>query len=532
MERKRWTWWVSASLVILMFALTGCQNLQGLDVSQAFQNSAAVKSGESRGSLQLELVPGDQTAFTANEKAIFNALKNVKLELTNVAMQDKQHLSVNGALTYSKGTIPFQASLDETQIVLQIEGAKQPIFFDLTDAERGSMPSPLTADMQKQIMDKAESLSPAILKFIIANAPNPSQIAVSSVSEQVYQETLSLQKLHLEIKGSELVGLLKTFLTNIIADDKGLKELIGQLYDVLAPIIKEEMKRSATENEFASPFPDLMMAYLDNKTLAVEFVYTTIQQGLQKVLKDWNQNVESSLSSIRDDQVKAFLSDKTVLKTDLFIDGDKQIRKVNAELSFPIADAKSGISAVKLTFVNETWNVNKPVKAASIAITDDALDLSEAPFYGSAILNYFKKDSQAYSLLRNDLQVAKEDIHLLMSTNDDADEYSFYDASHPFINEDNISMLPVRFLSERLGATVKWDDTAKQIIVKDDLTEKTIVFTLNSKSAQVNGTTVALESAAILKNGSTFVPLRFIAEQMGCKIVFDDQTQSVNLTRQ
>ncbi|MEC0225952.1 copper amine oxidase N-terminal domain-containing protein [Paenibacillus alba] len=531
MQKKKLTWWIAATLVLMLFALTGCQTIQGLDVTQAIQNNALVQSAESKGSLRLELVPNHTSALTAGDKAILEVLKDVKLELNNVSMQDKRIISVDGALTYSKGSIPFQASLNETKFALQIEGAKKQIFFDLAKAQGGSFPTELTSSVQKQLMDTRDVLAPALTKFIITNAPNPKQISVSSVSEQVYSETLSLQKLHVEIKGSDLVQLLKEFLTSILADEKGMKELLGQLYDVLVPIIKEQMKASDEDedDEFSSPFPDLMRAYLDNKTLAVEFAFTTIQQGLQKWLKDWDTTVASAISSSKDPQAQAFLSDKTVLKTDLFVDSDKQIRKVRAELSFPITDASTGISEVKLTYVNDIWNINKPVKAHLITPASDAVDLIEAKAESTSILSFFKKDSQAYSFLRNDLQVAKREVHLMMSPSED--DNSSYDASHPYINADNVSMLPVRFITDRLGAEVKWNKETKQITVTDTLTEKTIILELNSQSAQVNGVAVALDSAPVLKNGATFVPLRFIAEQLGCKIEFDNNTHSVTLTR-
>lgn len=163
-----------------------------------------------------------------------------------------------------------------------------------------------------KLLKKAEELWPALLKYFLTNAPNPEHFSVSSVSEPVNSETLSMQKASIEIKGNELVGLLKTFLTNILADEKGMKELIGQLYDVLVPVIKEQMKAFPTKGGSSSELPDLMMAYLDNKTLAVEFVYTTIHQFLRKALDDWDTNMKKTLSSVSDSQAKALLSDKTL----------------------------------------------------------------------------------------------------------------------------------------------------------------------------------------------------------------------------
>ena len=530
MQRKRFTWWISTALVIMLLALTGCQAVQGLDLGQAIQNSASIQSAESKGSLQMDIITGNTDGLPADEKRMIDVLNHVKLELKNVKMQDKQHISVDGALTYTKGSIPFQLNVNGTKLTIHIEGAKKPLFFDLMAAQAGltgSSSAALPSDMQQQLLKKAEELCPALLKFFLTNAPNPEHFSVSSVSEPVNSETLSMQKAHIEIKGNELVGLLKAFLTNILADEKGMKELIGQLYDALVPIIKEEMKSS--KSGFSSELPDLMMAYLDNKTLAVEFVYTTIQQFLKKALDEWDKNIEDTLSSVSDSQVKALLSDKTVLKSDFFIDNDKQIRKVNAELTLPITEVSEGVSALKFTYTSEIWNINKPVTASVIDTSGGVLNLSEVTSSKDSFLTYFNKDSKFYSFLREDLKIAKKDIHLLMSQGDD--DYEF-DSSHPFINEDQVSMVPVRFISERIGAQVKWNADSKQITVKDELNDKTIILTLNSKTTSVNGSPVQLDSAPILKNGSTFVPLRFIAEQLGCTVGFDNKTGSVTITRE
>ncbi|TXK74810.1 copper amine oxidase N-terminal domain-containing protein [Paenibacillus sp. N3.4] len=532
MQRKRFTWWLATALVIMLFALTGCQVIQGLDVSQALQNSSALTSAESRSSLQMDIIAGDTSHLSADEKLMIQMLNHITLDLNNAKMQDKQHVSVDGALTYSKGSIPFKLVVDGNKIIIHIDGAKKPLVFDPLALQSGSSAAALSEDIQKQLFQKGTELQPALLKFFITNAPNPAHFSVSSVSEQVYNETLSLQKAHLEINGSEFVDLLKAFLTNIVADEKGMKELIGQFYDVLIPVIKEQMKASAFNSEMNSVMPDLMSAYLNNKTLAVEFVYTTLHEFLAKALLDWDKNMKDTFASPTDAQAKALLSEQTTLQTDLFIDSDKQIRKVRTELSIPITNVSSGVKALKFTYNNEVWNINKPVKADRIDVSGGVFNIDPTTITSSSILSNFNKDSRFYKTLREDLKVTKKEIHLIVDNTDDDPYLEYYfGASHPYINEDKITMLPVRFISEKLGAEIKWDEKSKQITVKDGVTDTIISLAVNSKTATVNGSPVQLDSAPIIKQGSTFVPLRFIAETLGCKVSFDDDSSSVTITR-
>ncbi|MFD0695391.1 copper amine oxidase N-terminal domain-containing protein [Paenibacillus sp. GCM10027628] len=540
MQKKRLQGWVSAVLVLLLIALTGCQAVQGLDIGQALENSANVKSGESKGSLGLELVEGNTDKLTPQEKALIQALKNTKITIKSSKMQDKQHASINAELQYIKGTIPFQIVVDGTKLIIQIDGGKKPVVFDQTASAAGGATSPLSQEVREKLVKSAEQLQPALIKFFLTNAPNPNTISVTSVSEQVYNETISLQKAHVELNGSEITGLLKLFLTNVLADEKGLKELLGQLYDVIVPIIKEQMKAVQSQmNEdtdglpHKSGMPDLAMAYLDNKTLAVEFAYTTIHEFLKKAVDEFDATMKDSVSSpTASAQLQALLSDKPTLKADYYIDQDKQIRKSQLELYIPIVKPSGGVSAVKLTAAFENWNINKAVTADTIDTSGGVLNVDSDAFKGHAFLNNFDKNSLFYKLLKEDLKVTKKELHFIVEgKNTQNEDGRLYGMTHPYINEDEVTMVPVRFLSEQLGAEVKWNAELKQATIKDGLTGTSIVMTVGSKIATVGGASVELESAPVLSNGTTYVPIRFIAEKLGATIEFDKDTHVVTIKR-
>ncbi|MGG1514695.1 copper amine oxidase N-terminal domain-containing protein [Paenibacillus oryzisoli] len=533
MARKKMTWWLSAMMAAMLMVLTGCQTIQGLDIVQALLNNATLQSASSKSSLELELVPGNTSGLSPEAKQAFDTLNHAKLEFRSVNVQDKQHMFVDGALTYGRGTIPFQVAMSGTNLTLQVEGAKKPFSFDLMNSAGGAaaLPAAETTALQKELMSKMNDLIPVVMKFIIANLPNPEHISVSSVTDTVNNETLSLKKAHIEIKGSELLPLVKGFLTNMVADEKGLKDLLGQLYDILMPVIKESMKAASKDSEAPSEYNDLMTAYMDNKNLAVEFLYTTLQQLVKTQLDNWDETMANSVSAVSEPQMKALLSDQTVLQADLYMDQDKQIRKIHADLSLPIVDESSGVSAVKLAYTSEIWNINKPVKAETIDVSGGTIELKDlSGGNATGLLSSVKKDSALYKLLRNDLKVAKKDIMLIL--NQEGEVYYPWDSSHPFIDDSGVAMVSARYLAEQLGAEVAWDADASQITINDALSEKKVVLTLDASTAKVNGADVRLDSPAILKNGVTFVPLRFIAEQLGGKVEFDESTHSVRVTRE
>ena len=91
------------------------------------------------------------------------------------------------------------------------------------------------------------------------------------------------------------------------------------------------------------------------------------------------------------------------------------------------------------------------------------------------------------------------------------------------------TMLPVRFVAENLGATVGWDDATKTVIIKRDATVIEIV--IGSRVAKVNGKNIALDSPAFIENSRTYLPVRVVAENLGAEVSWDDATKTATLTK-
>ena len=90
----------------------------------------------------------------------------------------------------------------------------------------------------------------------------------------------------------------------------------------------------------------------------------------------------------------------------------------------------------------------------------------------------------------------------------------------PFI-EAGRTLVPVRFISEALGAEVGWDPDTQQVTVTDEGME--IVLTIGSQDVLVDGKEQTIDCAAtILPSGRTFVPLRFVSEILGAEVDYQD----------
>ena len=93
------------------------------------------------------------------------------------------------------------------------------------------------------------------------------------------------------------------------------------------------------------------------------------------------------------------------------------------------------------------------------------------------------------------------------------------------------TLVPLKAVSSLLGATTHWDSKNKQVTVIKGETINTL--TINEKVAHKQEgaiqTIVQLAAPAIVENGATYVPLRYIAESLDVKVDWVSQSQSVYL---
>jgi len=89
------------------------------------------------------------------------------------------------------------------------------------------------------------------------------------------------------------------------------------------------------------------------------------------------------------------------------------------------------------------------------------------------------------------------------------------------------TMLPIRAVIEALGGTIEWDDNTFTTTVT--IGNKNIKIKIGDKVAYVNGTAKSLDVPAQLINQRTMLPLRFIMENLGGNVTWEDATQIVRI---
>ncbi len=106
----------------------------------------------------------------------------------------------------------------------------------------------------------------------------------------------------------------------------------------------------------------------------------------------------------------------------------------------------------------------------------------------------------------------------------------------PAVNYEGNTVVPIRFVSEELGADVKWDEKNRAALI--NIEDKSIELKVDSSKAVINGKEQSLPNGGITKIMSTnaadgqrtMVPLRFVSETLGAEVEWVDQTKTANIT--
>ena len=89
-------------------------------------------------------------------------------------------------------------------------------------------------------------------------------------------------------------------------------------------------------------------------------------------------------------------------------------------------------------------------------------------------------------------------------------------------------LVPMRGIFEDLGANVVWDGNTRTVTGKKGNTS--IILTIDSNLARVNGENIKLDVPATIIKGRTFVPTRFVSEALGADVKWDEVARVATIT--
>lgn len=98
----------------------------------------------------------------------------------------------------------------------------------------------------------------------------------------------------------------------------------------------------------------------------------------------------------------------------------------------------------------------------------------------------------------------------------------------PQLVDNKYTVVPIRVISEELGMKVTWSQTDKTATVNNG--SDTIVLKINDSIAKVNDSNAQMDTPAIVQNGTTLVPLRFVGESLGLTVKWDNVAKAAYIT--
>ncbi|MEA3312969.1 MAG: copper amine oxidase N-terminal domain-containing protein, partial [Caldisericota bacterium] len=95
------------------------------------------------------------------------------------------------------------------------------------------------------------------------------------------------------------------------------------------------------------------------------------------------------------------------------------------------------------------------------------------------------------------------------------------------------TVVPIRAIVEALGGTISWEGETRKITINFKGT--TIELWIKNPEAEVNGVTKWIDEnnhavMPIIINSRTMLPLRFVAESLGCTVGWDNDTRTITIT--
>ncbi len=105
--------------------------------------------------------------------------------------------------------------------------------------------------------------------------------------------------------------------------------------------------------------------------------------------------------------------------------------------------------------------------------------------------------------------------------------YKFYEEAAPYIAGEGHTLVPIRVITDIAGTEPNWNPDTREVTFQ--VNQNVVVVQIGSTTAYVNGDPMEMPVAPEIKNDRSFVPLRFITENLGAIVDYDAETQTITI---
>ncbi|MBB6217559.1 hypothetical protein HNQ80_003682 [Anaerosolibacter carboniphilus] len=190
------------------------------------------------------------------------------------------------------------------------------------------------------------------------------------------------------------------------------------------------------------------------------------------------------------------------------------------EAAYEAAKASGDEAAIKAA--------QEAVAAAKLEMTELKAEMNDIKGQMKEVIKnkYTQEELDALKQVAEEIQQAETDVEVIPVENIYSKKGNFKFDVPPVIKQGR-TLIPVRAITEGLGAEVKWNGEAQEVTIEKD--GVVIIFNLKTGIVLVNGEEKELDVRPGMINNRTMVPLRFIAETLGLNVEYDKETGVIDI---
>lgn len=287
-----------------------------------------------------------------------------------------------------------------------------------------------------------------------------------------------------------------------------------------ASVLLDDLAKYDGWTEFIQQMDQLDVEMFESEPLTDEEIeegVTEVKQlfsELQPFLTDVNQELIEELLGVEID----FL-----VKSDLYVTSEALIVGSDTTYEFGVKDPESeDYVQATLNVQSDVWNVNEEIE---IDAPEKAISFDELMALGAA--GELPEDSIFASLFASipgrmgELTIDSDLLHIVDLS---GAETIILDAP-PYVTSGGSTMVPVHAINDIAGTEADWNHETKEATFT--IGEQEVRVQADSDLAYVNGAEIEMPEAVVIENNRTFVPLRFVSENLGADVTWNQELQTV-----
>lgn len=367
---------------------------------------------------------------------------------------------------------------------------------------------------------------------IPVSMPDSVDMKIFATQEKAYIE----KKFFMDMMGEDAPENLKNIKEDYISIPAGMASLNGVEIPAEDKAQIEAMTNYIKSKEFESSVLSLLDATLKGFKPSVDMKVSgntfTYEAGIDDLVKDLNlaaETVVKNYSNVETPLVELLNKLGAPIEKEMLQEAVKSYNKGSFEETTKEMKEFLKGSNIKMvsTFEKDSYkqdmelnlNISSMMKMNMVVKSESKKENNV-----NIVLPKSVKDltMQEYIELFMDASMVNKFNEPMIFVNVNGEEVEFTD-QEPIIKEDR-TLVPFRDLFEKMGTKVEWDEKTKTVTADNGIN---VQLTIGSDIAKVDGKEVKMDVPAEIVNGRTMIPLRFVSENLGYTIDFNNENYPI-----